>query len=95
LWSQAVAVEQLPGQLAAMEADSLPLQAGHMAVMLVELLVHNRRAVHLVRAVQEHQMPAAAAVGIGAAAAAHNMQVAVVARHTRRQEFMALYIHVE
>ena len=47
-WSQVVAVEQLPGQLAAMEVDSLLLLAGRMAVMRVELLVHNRRAVHLV-----------------------------------------------
>ena len=95
MWLQVVAAEQLIGQLAAMEADSLLLLAVRMAVMRAELLEHNRRAVHLVRAVQEHQMPAAAAVDIGAAAAACNMQVAVVDRHTRRQEFMALYIHVE
>ena len=47
-WSQVVAAEQLLGQLAAMEVDSLLLLAGRMAVMRVELLVHNRRAVHLV-----------------------------------------------
>jgi hypothetical protein len=95
LWLQVVAAEQLPGQLAAMEADSLLLQAGRMAVMRAELLAHNRRAVHWVRAAQEHQVLVVVAADIGAAAAAHNMQVAVVARHTRRQEFMALYIHVE
>ena len=47
-WSQVAAAEQLLGQLAAMEVDSLLLLAGRMAVMRVELLVHNRRAVHLV-----------------------------------------------
>ena len=47
-WSQVVVAEQLLGQLAAMEVDSLLLLAGPMAVMRVELLVHNRRAVHLV-----------------------------------------------
>jgi hypothetical protein len=43
-----------------------------------------------VRAAQEHQVLVVVAADIGAAAAAHNMQVAVVARHTRRQEFMEL-----
>ena len=47
-WSQVVAAEQLLGQLAAMEVDSLLLLAGRMAVMRVESLVPNRRAVHLV-----------------------------------------------
>ena len=47
-WSQVVAAEQLLGQLAAMEVDSLLLLAGRMAVMRVELLVHNRQVVHLV-----------------------------------------------
>ena len=47
-WSRVAAAEQLLGQLAAMEVDSLLLLAGRMAVMRVELLVLNRRAVHLV-----------------------------------------------
>ena len=47
-WSQVAAAEQLLGQLAVTEVDLLLLLAGRMAVMRVELLVLNRRAVHLV-----------------------------------------------